>query len=639
MAVNLSMLAGAGAQFFDNNGVVLSGGLIYTYVAGTNTPQAVYTTSTGGIAHANPIVLDSAGRVPAGGEIWLTDAIAYKFVLKTSSAITIATYDNITGNASGIYANFSASSGSSLVGFIQSGTGAVATTVQARLRQTVSVKDFGAIGNGTTNDSAAFQAAFDTGLSVYVPQGTYLISTPLQLKTTSQTVYGDGQQSILLTTTDIETIYSSTSVFGVVLLNLQFKNTVSEVTTGPTHFHVHFGAGASGCIIRNCGFNTALTGTYVRTTHHAGVWFEGANLNSILDCTFGQAQILMGSTDSTIRGGYVYSFSFEYAIKIVSAGEVLVEGVRGILGGPSKGCIWIPNAGYMNKIVDNYFGGSYSYINIGNGITGNQQQALYIGGNTFQEIDGIGIYLSDSAGGVSINGNSFFSGNPKQNDPSFATPGKQDISIESNTYPSTNVIITSNTFNRFNGPIEDGMPGIGKSYAIQFSGAFTAVNNVVSSNTFTQTTRYYSPAIAGIAPQNTKVGNIGVGTETSNQIVGDLYLGASGKFVNVSNIALVAPAGSITLSINPTAGFVGILSVGNVLSSTLGFSTKTIFGVSSTGTALVATSLATQNGATSPRTFTVTQASAGILTITDTSGSAQNLQLSASFTGMATFAG
>jgi hypothetical protein len=81
MTVNLSMLAGAGAQFFDNNGVPLAGGLVYTYAAGTTTPQATYTTSSGGTAHANPIVLDSAGRVPSGGEIWLTDAVSYKFVL------------------------------------------------------------------------------------------------------------------------------------------------------------------------------------------------------------------------------------------------------------------------------------------------------------------------------------------------------------------------------------------------------------------------------------------------------------------------------------------------------------------------------------------------------------------------------
>jgi hypothetical protein len=81
MSVNLSLFAGAGWQFFDNNGVPLAGGLIYTYAAGTTTPQATYTSSTGGTAQANPIVLNSAGRV-AVGEVWVSEGVSYKFVLK-----------------------------------------------------------------------------------------------------------------------------------------------------------------------------------------------------------------------------------------------------------------------------------------------------------------------------------------------------------------------------------------------------------------------------------------------------------------------------------------------------------------------------------------------------------------------------
>jgi hypothetical protein len=99
MAVNLSAFGGVGWQFFDNNGVPLAGGLIYTYEAGTTTPATTYTTSAGTIAHTNPIVLDAAGRVP-GGEIWLEMGYNYKFILKTSTEITIATFDNIYGSGS-----------------------------------------------------------------------------------------------------------------------------------------------------------------------------------------------------------------------------------------------------------------------------------------------------------------------------------------------------------------------------------------------------------------------------------------------------------------------------------------------------------------------------------------------------------
>ena len=95
MSVFLSPIGGAGWQFFNNDGTVLAGGKLNTYIAGSSTPKTTYTTSAGNIAHANPIVLDSAGRVP-GGEIWLTTG-AYKFVLNTSANVLIATYDNISG--------------------------------------------------------------------------------------------------------------------------------------------------------------------------------------------------------------------------------------------------------------------------------------------------------------------------------------------------------------------------------------------------------------------------------------------------------------------------------------------------------------------------------------------------------------
>ena len=95
-AVSLSVFGGVGAQFFDNNGVILTGGKIFTYEAGTTTPLATYTSSTGATAHTNPIILDSGGRVPDGGEIWIL-AQSYKFVLKDSNDVLIVTWDNISG--------------------------------------------------------------------------------------------------------------------------------------------------------------------------------------------------------------------------------------------------------------------------------------------------------------------------------------------------------------------------------------------------------------------------------------------------------------------------------------------------------------------------------------------------------------
>jgi len=84
---------GVGQQFFDDNGVPLAGGLIYTYQAGSSTPLVTYTTSSGTVANANPIVLDASGRTPQ--QIWLLTGYSYKFILQNADAVLIQTLDNI----------------------------------------------------------------------------------------------------------------------------------------------------------------------------------------------------------------------------------------------------------------------------------------------------------------------------------------------------------------------------------------------------------------------------------------------------------------------------------------------------------------------------------------------------------------
>ena len=246
MAVFLSPIGGAAAQFFDNSGNVLTGGKIYTYAAGTTTPVASYTSNTGVTFHTNPIILNASGRVP-GGEIWLSDGISYKFVIEDQNNVLIGTYDNIFNflgyslqqqtftatqgqtiftlttitytpgvNTLNVYVNGSkqvastnyvetnsttvtfvsglnvgdvveftnavaltlGTTDSALVAYIPAGAGAVTTTVQAKLRESISVLDFGADRTGATNSTTAFTnaAAAATPQAVFVPKGSYAIT-------------------------------------------------------------------------------------------------------------------------------------------------------------------------------------------------------------------------------------------------------------------------------------------------------------------------------------------------------------------------------------------------------------------------------------------------------------------------------
>lgn len=169
MSVTLSVLAGAGWQFFDNNGIPLAGGQIYTYVAGSSTPLSTYTDSSGGAANTNPIVLDAAGRPSYNGapvEVWLTTGSYYKFVIKTSTGTTIATYDNLYGVSGGSAADIT---------FNPAPPGAVATTVQAKLREYVSLTDYDTLRNAVAQGKFVKIPASTTAITVSAADSPYIL--------------------------------------------------------------------------------------------------------------------------------------------------------------------------------------------------------------------------------------------------------------------------------------------------------------------------------------------------------------------------------------------------------------------------------------------------------------------------------
>lgn len=197
-------------QFFDANGNPLVGGKLYSYAAGTSTPQATYTGNTTTTANTNPVILNSRGE--AG--VWLSSSY-YKLKLTDSNDVEIWTVDNVGGFATmadltaaiaALTASLASSSGSSMIGFIQAGTSAVATTAQTKMRETISVKDFGAVGDDVADDTTKIQAAINyantIGGDVYFPAGIYKITNGLTINNSGDTsdtfkasMYGDSSSS------------------------------------------------------------------------------------------------------------------------------------------------------------------------------------------------------------------------------------------------------------------------------------------------------------------------------------------------------------------------------------------------------------------------------------------------------------
>jgi hypothetical protein len=222
--------------------------------------------------------------VPSG-EIWLTDGLLYKFLLKDANDVLIGTYDNIAGinsnfvnfvneqeiqtatagqtvftlttttyqpgtNSLSVFVdgvnqygpgasyayletsstvitfitglhvgaevkfttsqiNSSAATSADQVSYQPAGAGAVTTNVQAKLRESVSVKDFGAVGDGVADDTVAIQAAInsfgDVGGAIYFPLGNYKVTAAL----TSPQIFPDEGETLLFGAGGATTITST----------------------------------------------------------------------------------------------------------------------------------------------------------------------------------------------------------------------------------------------------------------------------------------------------------------------------------------------------------------------------------------------------------------------------------------------
>jgi hypothetical protein len=177
---------------FDTNGAPRAGAKLYFYTTATTTPLATYADSALATPNANPVVADSAGLF---GEIFLTQTATYKVVLKTSADVTVWTADPVPGgttaadlaglvNAAAISNDVAQQQAiTAKLQFIQSGAGAVTRSVQSKLREPVSAADFGATGDGTTDDKAAlgYAGAFP---GYWVPPGTYAVASNLTITST-----------------------------------------------------------------------------------------------------------------------------------------------------------------------------------------------------------------------------------------------------------------------------------------------------------------------------------------------------------------------------------------------------------------------------------------------------------------------
>ena len=433
MSVSLSLLGGAGWQFFDNSGNVLSGGLLYTYAAGTTTPLTTYTSLTGLTANTNPIILDSAGRVP--NQIWMTDGVGYKLILQNAVGGQIGAWDNITSQNTA-----SVNLAASAISYTAAGS-VVVRTVQAKLQESVSVLDFGAVGDGVADDTAAIQAAISstTGCTIYFPPGEYKCTSQILINGKTGLVLQGSRNAKLLFTDGsyIGLLFTNSNQCKVENLKIYGTNTTTpaitllKATTNTAYFTIQdcqFAYAsraiflAQSYIVRFQNNNYSNCDQYVFATNAEGSVADLALVGETYGTsTIGaSANVQIAYNDTRIIGCYWETMSTaKLSLAIVSpAQRVAISGCQfttsgGIDVGTSNyvtinGCMFSDS--YTSNRTIRINGGASGQVN-GNLLTLTSLSATVVGVSSSGNTSVVGNFMTNFLQGIGSSGSGSITGN------------------------------------------------------------------------------------------------------------------------------------------------------------------------------------------------------------------------------------
>lgn len=281
------------------------------------------------------------------------------------------------------------------VNFLQAGTGAVERTVQSKLRDVVSVKDFGAVGDGVTDDTAALQNWANRAGMLYLPDGTYKITSTITLSSGSRIIFS--KNAIIQTDVTNISLFSAASKSKIQIEGGKFKQTAAGTSAYVAAIKL---SACSDCFISGCIFE--------------GMQWAGVMLDGCSQCVVSNNYFtgwLGTNQDAADVCLYNLCTSCEISSNMCYGG-----GHSGILvQDPYAGLIPSKNLIFGNRIGQHTAYGIAVYLpgTAGSGNTYNQVINNYIenilGTYSTNRSSGAGIYVVGNwAGGTQIIGNNIY---------------------------------------------------------------------------------------------------------------------------------------------------------------------------------------------------------------------------------------
>lgn len=428
---------------------------------------------------------------------------------------------------------FPASNGSTLIGTIQSGTGSVARTVASKLNDTVSVKDFGAVGDGVMDDTVAIQAAINAtplGSTLFFPTGTYqvsLLSLPQSIN-----IIGEGYWTAIITNTSTGSIFNCLGTSAYIFRDLRISSSVTRASGAAIRFNA-----ASGSALHDI-HNVVISSQFI------GIEFDTAAQYNVSKCYF---------------ANYKYAIIVQ-DIPYPDTGVSTIQGNTFDAGAETTGIAIAQYSSGGLRVTNNYFiNGAYHYYFTNSSASANTSLLIFSDNNS--EFAGISsmYFTSGNArtfGLVIIDSNEFTTVNA--NSITFADPGYTFISgvnIANNVFQlagTTNVIVAQavanlnigNNLYQNNGGTCVGIthtstvinsviaPQTMNGVTTQYAGDFTTANfnppNSISP-VLTGTTTAVNIAYTGTLTGSTGILNIGSG-QVYKDASGNVGIGTSSPF-------------------------------------------------------------------------------------------------------------